>query len=47
MTETIWCQWDDIDLPNGFNLLTDENDLTDQAKLDQITVYIPKYMGGA
>ena len=47
MTETIWCQWNDIDLPNGFNLLTDENDLTDQAKLDQITVYIPKYMGGA
>ena len=47
MTETIWCQWDDIDLPNGFNLLTDENDLTDQARLDQITVYIPKYMGGA
>ena len=47
MSETIWCQWNDIDLPNGFNLLTDENDLTDQAKLDQITVYIPKYMGGA
>jgi len=46
MSETIWCQWDDIDLPKHFNLFTNENDLTNQSKLDAVTVYIPKYMGG-
>lgn len=47
MSETIWCQWSDIDLPSSFKLFHNESDLSDQSVLDQITVYIPKYMGGA
>lgn len=47
MSQTIWCQWSDIDLPTGFNLLSDESDLLDKNKLQHVSVYIPKYMGGA
>jgi phosphoglycerate dehydrogenase-like enzyme len=47
MSQTVWCQWPDIDLPNGFTLLHEESDLLDKSKLEQVSVYIPKYMGGA
>ena len=47
MSQTIWCQWSDIDLPTGFTLLHDEADLLDKSKLEQVNVYVPKYMGGA
>jgi phosphoglycerate dehydrogenase-like enzyme len=46
LSETIWCEWEDINLPSQFTLLTDENDLMNPLKLDAITVYIPKYIGG-
>jgi len=47
MSETIWCQWSDIDLPSNFKLFHSESDLANPAILEQITIYIPKYMGGA
>lgn len=47
MSQTVWCQWSDIDLPTGFTLFHEESDLLDPAKLKQVSVYIPKYMGGA
>lgn len=46
MSQTVWCQWSDIDLPSGFTLLSQESDLLDKSKLEQVNVYIPKYMGG-
>jgi phosphoglycerate dehydrogenase-like enzyme len=47
VSHTIWCQWSDIDLPSGFSLLHDESDLLEKDKLERVSVYIPKYMGGA
>ncbi|MBM3690928.1 MAG: dihydrofolate reductase [Actinobacteria bacterium] len=47
MSQVVWCQWSDIDIPDGFKLLHSESDLEDSEKLSQINVYIPKYMGGA
>lgn len=47
MSKVIWCQWSDIDIPNGYRLMHDEMDLTDPAKLSEIEIYVPKYMGGA
>lgn len=47
MSQVVWCQWPDIDIPDGFKLLHSESDLEDSQKLSQINVYIPKYMGGA
>lgn len=47
MSEVVWCQWSDIDIPSDFQLFSDEADLLDSEILKQITVFIPKYMGGA
>lgn len=47
MSEVVWCQWSDIDIPSEFKLFSDEADLLDSEILKQITVFIPKYMGGA
>lgn len=47
MSQVVWCQWSDIDIPDGFKLLHSESDLEDSEKLSQVNVYIPKYMGGA
>jgi phosphoglycerate dehydrogenase-like enzyme len=44
--ETVWCQWKDIQLPVGYNLLSSGSDLEDQNKLSEISIYVPAYMGG-
>jgi phosphoglycerate dehydrogenase-like enzyme len=46
MSQVVWCQWPDIDIPSGFRLLHQESDLTDASTLAEINIYIPKYMGG-
>ena len=43
---TIWCQWRDIQIPAGYDLLSSKLDLIDQAKLNEISVYVPAYMDG-
>lgn len=44
--KTIWCQWNDLNLPSDFTLISrDINQLT-QYELDAIDIYVPRYMGG-
>ena len=43
----IWCQWSDITVPNGFELISGEISELSEAELNEIEIYVPKYMGGA
>jgi phosphoglycerate dehydrogenase-like enzyme len=46
---TVWTQWDDLNIPEGFVRKSPANtDLASatQSELDEITFYVPRYMGG-
>lgn len=43
---TVWAQWDDLVVPEGFTLRSPANTDLASANLDDITIYIPSYMGG-
>jgi phosphoglycerate dehydrogenase-like enzyme len=43
---TVWAQWDDLVVPHGFTLRSPANTDLSSANLDDITIYIPSYMGG-
>lgn len=44
--QTVWCQWNDIQIPSGFKLFSNFADLKNPAITSQISFYIPEYMGG-
>jgi len=46
MSEIVWTQWDDLDIPSGFTKLSPISTPLDSADLSQITFYVPQYMGG-
>ena len=46
MKHVVWSQWDDLVVPNGFTLRSPANTDLATANLDDITFYIPSYMGG-
>ena len=46
MTHTVWAQWDDLVVPSGFMLKSPANTDLASANLDDVTIYIPRYMGG-
>lgn len=43
---TVWTQWDDLTGPEGFEMLNPINAPLDSEKLNEITFYVPTYMGG-
>ena len=43
---TVWAQWDDLVVPEGFTLRSPANTDLASANLDDVTIYIPSYMGG-
>ena len=43
---TVWAQWDDLVVPEGFTLRSPGNTDLATANLDDVTIYIPSYMGG-
>lgn len=43
---TVWAQWDDLIVPEGFSLRSPANTDLASANLDSITFYMPSYMGG-
>jgi phosphoglycerate dehydrogenase-like enzyme len=43
---TIWCQWNDLKLPDNFKLISNPISSLSQSELDEIDFYVPKYMGG-
>jgi len=44
--KTIWCQWNDLNLPSDFTLLSGNIHEISQDELDSIDIYVPQYMGG-
>lgn len=44
--QTVWCQWNDIQIPSGYKLFSDLADLKNPEIASQISFFIPEYMGG-
>lgn len=47
MTHTVWCQWDDLTIPAGWSITSADLDAMSAQELSKISLYVPKYMGGA
>jgi len=45
-THNIWCQWDDLKVPNGFKLTAKPIAEMTSTELSEITYYVPQYMAG-
>lgn len=45
-THNIWCQWDDLEVPNGFKLTAKPIAEMTSTELSEITYYVPQYMAG-
>lgn len=44
--QIVWTQWDDLTGPPGFEMLNPKNAPLDSKKIEEITFYVPTYMGG-
>ncbi len=45
-SQVIWCQWDDLIVPAGLRLVSSSATPLDGDNLDEITFFVPPYMGG-
>jgi phosphoglycerate dehydrogenase-like enzyme len=43
----VWCQWDDLTIPTGWSISSADLDAMSAQELSKISLYVPKYMGGA
>ena len=46
MNQVVWCQWNDIAIPNKWNLISAPVDTLSKSELSEISIYVPTYMGG-
>ena len=46
ITHTVWSQWSDLVVPEGFERLSASNFPLESSDLSEITIYIPPYMTG-
>ena len=46
MNLSVWSQWSDLKIPEGFTRLSPENFSLDDNDLGKIDFYVPQYMGG-
>jgi phosphoglycerate dehydrogenase-like enzyme len=46
-TRNVWTQWNDLNVPDGIQLLSPDNFPLESSDLSQIDFYVPLYMGGA
>lgn len=46
MTQTVWCQWNDIAVPTGWTITNADLDAMSPEQLAQISIYVPRYMAG-
>lgn len=46
MNQVVWCQWNDIAIPQGWKLISAPIDTLSKSELSDITIYVPTYMGG-
>lgn len=46
MTHTVWCQWKDLSIPEGWKITNSDLDVMSNEEFAKISIYVPKYMGG-
>ena len=46
MNHAVWCQWDDLTIPAGWTITNAELDTMSAQDLSNISIYVPRYMGG-
>ena len=46
MNQVVWCQWSDVPVPQGWRLFSAPIETLSKGELSEITIYVPKYMGG-
>ena len=46
MKQVVWCQWNDISLPQDWKLISAPTETLSKSDLSEVTIYIPTYMGG-
>lgn len=46
MNQVVWCQWNDIAIPQGWKLISAPLNTLNKNDLSDITIYVPTYMGG-
>jgi len=47
VTHTVWCQWDDLTIPAGWTITNAELETMSAEDISKISIYVPRYMGGA
>jgi phosphoglycerate dehydrogenase-like enzyme len=46
VNQVVWCQWSDVPVPQGWRLISAPTETLSKSELSEITIYVPKYMGG-
>jgi phosphoglycerate dehydrogenase-like enzyme len=46
MSQVVWTQWDDLDIPSAFKKLSPATTPEDGGDFSEVTFYMPAYMGG-
>jgi len=46
VNQVVWCQWSDVPVPQGWRLFSAPIETLSKSELSEITIYVPKYMGG-
>jgi len=47
VTHAVWCQWDDLTIPAGWTITNTELETMSAEDISKISIYVPRYMGGA
>jgi len=46
MSQVVWTQWDDLEIPSAFKKLSPKTTPADGGDFSEVTFYMPAYMGG-
>jgi phosphoglycerate dehydrogenase-like enzyme len=46
VNQVVWCQWNDIAIPQNWKLISAPIDTLSTSELSEISIYVPTYMGG-
>ena len=46
MSQVVWTQWDDLEIPSAFKKLSPATTPADGGDFSEVTFYVPAYMGG-
>jgi phosphoglycerate dehydrogenase-like enzyme len=46
VNQVVWCQWNDIAIPQNWKLISAPVDTLSKSELSEISIYVPTYMGG-